>query len=162
MVRRPSIRAPRNEGTAAREGVNNKETVSREHSVERTRVQIDYTESFTNPCTNEPIIATIESQGHLIHVFDGGGGEHVNLFAEGHGYAESLDGSTTYVVGQTLVGSGNATFEQDTEVVTVVTNIHLVSPDGTENYIGHGIVHLTFRPDGATSDVEFISLECRG
>ncbi len=128
--------------------------------VQRERYDISHTTTFANPCTGELATVTIEGQGHLVLVSDGAGGAHVNMVETGHGVAEDASGAT-YVVGQTTMGSGNATL-QGSQVVTGETTLHFISKGRGENYIGHGLSHIVMTPSGATHEFELISTECRG
>ena len=132
-----------------------------EHFVLHEHYAIDNTILLANPCTGGFTTATIEGQGYVNLVSDGAGGGHVILAESANGEGVDEDG-TTYVVGQTVLGSGQATLVQGNMAVTVESNVYFVSPGGAENYIARGLVHMLITPNGTTRDFELFSTECRG
>ena len=132
-----------------------------EHFVLHEHYAIDNVIFLANPCTGGFTTATTQGQGHVNVVSDGAGGGHVIIVESETGEAVDEDG-TTYVVGVTTLGSGQATFVQGNMAVTVESNVHFVSPGGAENYIAHGLIHMLITPNGTTRDFELFSTECRG
>jgi hypothetical protein len=133
-----------------------------DHAVFFGRFPLSGEFDLVNPCNGEEVVGTLEGQGHLLIVADGGGGAHLQLMEEVHGHGETIDG-TLYAVGQPLTSVTAATFESDRRIVILATTVHFISAGASDNFVAHAVQHLTVTPDGTvTSEFTFVSNDCRG
>src|SRR5438093_2403814 len=130
-------------------------------TVERTSFTISDEFTATDPCAGVPVVITEIRRVHIIDVFDASGGEHVNFVEVVTATAVDAAGNT-YVAGQTVIGAGTATVDNGVEVITALTDLHLISTGGGDNFIGHVMERFTITPNGTHGEVTFVSSECVG